>query len=121
MARNYKKQAVKAIKKTHLATIVCVVVFLAVGIVGGFFAYNHFTKDDKFELIGEKDIVLTVGDTFVDEGYVVSAFGKDISDTVVVTGAVDTSQEGVYVLTYTSSHIKYKDVKKCRVITVEEV
>ena len=121
MARSYKKQAIKAIKKTHGLTIFLVLLFFAAATLGGFFAYRYVTKNDTFELVGEKDITLSVGDTFTDAGYKVSAFGKDISSKVEVAGEVDTTKEGVYVLTYTVNHIKYKDVKKCRVITVVEV
>lgn len=121
MAWNYKRKATKAIKNTHGLTIFLVLLFFVVGAVGGFFAYRHLTKDDVFELVGEKEITLNIGDTYTDEGYVASAFGKDVSDKVVVNGQVDTTKEGVYVVTYTVDHIKYKDVKRCRVVTVVEV
>lgn len=88
MARSYKKQAVKAIKKTHGLTIFLVLLFFVAATLGGFFAYRYVTKNDTFELVGEKDITLSVGDTFVDEGYKVSAFGKDISNKVEVSGAL---------------------------------
>ena len=120
MAKSYKRHVKRAIKNTHGVTLFFAVLFLALGAAGGYFGYSYLTKTDTFELVGEKEITLNVGETFTDEGFKAVAFGKDVSDKVQIEGNVDTSTEGTYVLTYTVNNLKYKDVKRCRVINVVE-
>lgn len=118
MARNYKRKVKQVVKNTHGLTLFFVVLFFIIGAVGGYFGYAYVTKPDTFELLGEKEITLTVGDTFVDQGFKAIAFGKDVSDKVEIDGTVDTNIEGTYVLTYTVNNLKYNGVKRCRVVNV---
>lgn len=70
MAKKSKaqKQVEKTVKKTHKATVVLAVLFLLIGIAAGVGASWFLTKDDTFELNGEKVIRLTVGDTYEEQG-----------------------------------------------------
>lgn len=120
MARSYKRHVKRAVKNTHGLTLFFVVLFLVLGAVGGYFGYTYLTKTDTFELVGEKEITISVGETFTDEGFKAVAFGKDVSNKVEIDGQVDTSTEGTYVLTYTVNNLKYKGVKRCRVVNVVE-
>jgi MYXO-CTERM domain-containing protein len=52
-------------------------------------------------LLGDASITLEVGDTFIDAGATaIDAVDDDLTDKIVVTGAVDTSSVGIYTLTY---------------------
>ena len=112
------KQVETVVKSTHWVTLLCVIMFLIIGIVAGFFTYKVITKEDKFQLIGDKEITINVGDTYEEKGITIIAFGKDISDKVVITGTVDTTTEGTYNIVYTVDNFKYKDVKRIRTINV---
>ena len=125
-----KKTIKKAVKKMHPATIVCGVLFLAVGLVSGYFGCKMITKNDVFEVVGDKEIVLELNsDTiYTDPGVDCVSFGKDISDKVLVdtnmtlnhdgTYTINTSVAGEYYLIYTVDSPRYKDVQKVRVIKV---
>lgn len=112
------KQVAKVVKSTHWVTLLCVIMFLIIGIVAGFFTYKVITKEDRFQLIGDKEITINVGDTYEEKGITIIAFGKDISDKVVITGTVDTTTEGTYNIVYTVDNFKYKNVKRIRTINV---
>lgn len=117
---NLEKQVEVTIKKVNPITLIVAVFCLLVGVLGGWFGYKAITKNDTFELNGEKEITLNVGDAFVDEGAKIVAFGRDISQDVIIQGEVDTTKANEYVLTYTVNNFKYKGVKKIRIIRVVE-
>lgn len=116
--KKLKSQTKKAIKKTHGATLLLAVLFLIVGAVGGWFGYSYICKNDKFEVVGDKEITLTLNASYVEQGANIVAFGKDVSSTVKIEGEVNTSVEGEYYITYTVDNFKFKDVKKVRVVKV---
>lgn len=85
----------------------------------GYVTVMVFTKNDTFELIGEKNIELTVNEEYKEQGVKIISFGKDIKDKIEIESNVDTSKEGEYTVIYTVKSIfKYKDVKKVRYISV---
>lgn len=53
-----QKSAEKAVKKTHTATIVLAILFLLIGAVVGIFVSMQLTKNDEFELRGERCVYL---------------------------------------------------------------
>lgn len=116
--KKLKSQTKKAIKKTHGATLLLAVLFLIVGAVGGWFCYGYVCKNDKFEVVGDKEITLTLNASYVEQGVNIVAFGKDVSSTVKIEGEVNTAVEGEYYITYTVDNFKFKDVKKVRVVKV---
>lgn len=97
-----KKKVEKVIKKgAKNPLIVCAVFFLLVGVVLGIFFYNIFNeKVTTLQLNGEELVTLSIGETYTEEGATIIIDGRNYSDKVVVKGKVDTSKEGVYVLTY---------------------
>lgn len=101
-------------------TLAVLVILLAIGCVGGFFLANYITKNDKFEIIGEKTIVLTLGETYEDEKAVVISFGKDISDKVVSENNIDYSVAGEYYIKYSVDDFRFKDVYRYRYILIKE-
>lgn len=132
--RSAEKAVKKAVKKSHKGTLIAVVLALLVGLAGGAVFCAVLSKNDGFELVGEKEITLSVGQTFTDEGCRVVAMGKDVSDSVTVqimfhamdgsraeTDAVDTSRAGTYFLIYRAESKKYgKDYKRVRTVNVVE-
>ena len=55
-----QKAAEKAVKKSHPATLILAILFLIVGAVAGVVLSRELTKNDKFELIGEKQVAYMV-------------------------------------------------------------
>jgi len=108
----------KSVKKVNKKYLILFIFFALIGIGIGAGTMFYFTKDDTFKLVGEREIVLYVGDSYLEEGVTCVSFGKDISDTIVPTGKVDTSQVGIYVIKYSTKDIRYKRVTLYRKITV---
>ena len=102
-------------------------VFFLVGALIGVGASYVVTKDDCFILNGSKEIILDVNDTYVDQGVKVVAFGKDISDDVIITiydceeeevEEIDTTIENEYTIIYTINSKKWNDYKLIRRVIV---
>ena len=105
-----------------------VILFLAIGAVGGWFGIKFATRNDCFEIIGEEKIELSIGETYLDQGVKVISFGKDCQDKVnVETNLKKTAdyadQAGIYYITYTVDNIKYGSIfkiQKIRLISFSE-
>ena len=103
------------------------VVFFLVGSLIGVGVSYVVTKDDCFILNGSKEIVLDINDTYVDQGVKIVAFGKDISDDVIITiydceeekvDEIDTTIENDYTIIYTINSKKWNDYKLIRRVIV---
>ncbi len=116
-----QRAAEKAVKKTHIATVVLTVLFFVIGCVGGVIISMQFTKNDKFELIGDKTVFLEIGEKFVEPGVTVLSFGKDVSDKITVGGdfaTMDTNLEGVYQIVYKIDDLRWGDFQRVRTVIV---
>ena len=125
-----KNAVKKEVKKLNLGVALIALIFLAIGIGGGVFASIKICENDCFVLLGNKNIQVTVGDSFsfVDDGVKIVSFGRDISDKVEIKTnlekdsngnyIVDTSQEMEYYLIYTVEDIKFGEIQKVRVINI---
>ena len=127
-----KKNAEKALKNAGAKVLLCVFIFLIVGIVVGAGAWWFVCKDDCFELIGNDEIVLTLDEEYVDDGVNIIAFGQDESDSVVIetnlsvndAGNYYSDEIGTFYITYKSECFKYGKlfkVQKVRLVTFVEV
>ena len=127
-----KKNAEKALKNAGAKVLLCVFIFLIVGIVVGAGAWWFVCKDDCFELIGNDEIVLTLDEEYVDDGVNIIAFGQDQSDSVVIetnlsvndAGNYYSDEIGTFYITYKSECFKYGKlfkVQKVRLVTFVEV
>lgn len=112
MKRGYKKSKVD--KRISLL----VILFLLLGGGIGYGGSLLLTKNDTFELIGEKNITLNVNEIYNDSGVKVISYGKDLTDKVHIDSDLDLTKEGEYTIIYTVKSIKYKDIKRVRYITV---
>ena len=119
MARN--KNLVKKVQKKHPISFIIILVVFVVAICGGYFTSKTLTKDDKFEIIGEKEITLTIGDDYIEEGAIAIAFGRDISSQIEIDSSnLDITQAGEYYIKYSVDNYLYKNVFRYRYVIVEE-
>lgn len=133
---NYKKSSKKGSARrkkgknsSSTAVFLCILA-AALGILVGLLVCRAVTAGDEFSLIGDSEIVCTVGDdvTYKDEGVRILSLGRDISSKVSVQTdlkkadggyIVDCSKEGVYFIKYTVDDIKYGQTVRIRTIRVE--
>jgi len=86
---------------------------ISVLIVIGYFLYQtvylDYTSPIKLNLIGDKEITISVFDEYKEEGAKALFRGKNITKQISTEGTVDTSKVGTYTIKYT---VKYKNKKK---------
>lgn len=114
-----KKVNKKLSKFTTTTKIICVFLFV-LAVFGGVFTTYYLTKDDTFTLIGGTEITLNIGDEYIEQGVKIIAFGKDISNEVIITGTVNTNVADEYVLKYTVNNFRFKNYTLYKKITVKE-
>ena len=119
--KKVQKELVKEIKKTSPKLIAVILIFFVLGVASGAFANYFICKNDKFVVLGEKEITLTVGDTYLEEGAKAISFGKDVSSAITVESDIDTLTPGEYEVVYKCSNFKYKDIIRVRKVIVVEV
>ena len=88
------------------------------GATTGFLITPALTKNDKFELIGEKNITLNLNQEYVEQGVIAISFGQNLNNKVNIESNLDTTKEGEYTIIYTINSLKYKNIKRVRYITV---
>lgn len=117
-----QKAAEKAVKKSHPATLILAILFLIVGAVAGVVLSRELTKNDKFELIGEKQVELAIGASYKEAGVKIISFGRDISDKVAYGGDFATMgeipEEGIYQIVYTVDDFRWGDYQLVRTVIV---
>lgn len=115
MKRNVKK----IVKKTNKSILICIFLFLIIGFAGGYGLTMFMTKDDTFELIGDKNITLNLNEEYKEQGVEAISFGKDLKDNIIIDSNVDTTKEGEYTVVYSiKSSLKYKNIKRVRYVSV---
>ena len=118
-------------KKLGAGAIICALVLLVVGAVGGYLGFKVLTKNDCFVLNGKDEITLQIGEKYTDESVTVVAFGKDETSKVKIEtnltvnedGTYFAEEEGTYYISYTVDNFKYGTlfkIKKIRLITFVE-
>ena len=129
--KNYSKTTIKQSNKTAkkvnrelskfttTTKVLCIFLFV-LAVFGGVFTTYYLTKNDTFSLIGGTEITLRVGDEYIEQGAKIIAFGKDISNEVVITGTVNTNVADDYVLKYTVNNFRFRNYTLYKKIIVEE-
>lgn len=102
-------------------SLILTLLLLAVGAVCGYFVAQKITKNDKFEIIGERIIEIEVGEEYTDEGAVAISFGKNLSNKIIVENTVDNTVVGEYYIKYTVDNFRFKGVARYRIVKVVEV
>lgn len=118
--KNVKKNKKIKSKFSKMTKIVCLFLFVF-SFLGGILTTYILTKNDKFEIIGGTEIILNIGEEYVEQGAKIIAFGKDISSQVKIVGMVDTSVADDYVLEYTVDNFRFFNYKLYKKITVKDV
>lgn len=114
-----KRGIKKAIKKSNKTLLFVFLLFLIIGIISGYIATKIITKNDTFELIGNKSITLNLNQEYVEQGVKVISYGKDLKERVKIESDLDLTKEGEYTIVYTiKDSYKYKDIKRVRYITI---
>lgn len=117
---NSKKIKQHLSKISSTVKILCCFLFIF-GICVGIFTTYFITKNDVFEIIGNTEIILNVGDDYVEQGVKIIAFGKDISDQVKIKGTVNTLIADDYVIEYSVDNFRFRNYILYKKITVKEV
>ena len=117
-----KKNVEKVLKK-HLTgvSLFFALVFLVIGMIGGYVVYEITTVDEvletKIELTGDEIININLGETYTELGYTFIINGEDYTEDVVVSGTVDTAKAGTYVINYYLENNLY-NITLTRVVNV---
>ena len=130
-SKTSKKNNTSSNKKSEAkATFKLAIVFcLLFGALIGYVSLKFICKNDCFEMVGTKNITLSIGDTYVDAGVKVVAFGKEANDKIIVEvfenntniggiDQIDTSKETTYQIVYTVSSFRYKDIRLIRTLQI---
>lgn len=97
---------------------IILLVLIAGAIVGGFFTAKHITRNDTFEIIGERTVTIQVGQVYEDQGAKAISFGKDVSSKITTESNVNNMEEGSYYIKYTVDDIRYKNIERYRIVIV---
>ncbi|MBE5740972.1 MAG: DUF5011 domain-containing protein [Clostridiales bacterium] len=123
-SKKMSRKASKQLKKVSIGAICIAVLLLVVGAVGGYFGVKLISKNDCFVLNGNDELTLTIGQSYTDQGITAVAFGKDVSDDVIIEtnltknddGTYTATEEGTYYITYKVNHFKYNSIFKVQKI-----
>ena len=119
MAKKHEKSSKKR-KKSSFFLLFLLIILLGGG-VGGFYLNNYISRNDKFEVNGDKVIYLEVGDEYVEQNASAIAFGKKVGEKdIKIEGEVDITTAGRYTIKYTTNNFKYKNVARYRIVIVSE-
>ena len=119
MAKKHEKSRKKR-KKSSFFLLFLLIILLGGG-VGGFYLNNYISRNDKFEVNGDKVIYLEVGDEYVEQNASAIAFGKKVGEKdITIEGEVDITTAGRYTIKYTTNNFKYKNAARYRIAIVKQ-
>ena len=112
------------LKKLSFGVVMLAIFLLAVGVVGGYFGVQYLSRNDCFNIVGAEEITLEIGESYLDEGVRVVAFGVEETDKVEIetnlkkdnNGKFYAQTEGTYYIKYTVNNIKYGSIFKVQKI-----
>lgn len=130
-AKRSGKKLKKNLKKASIGAIILAVCLLVVGAVGGYFGVKFLTRNDCFEIIGQDELTLTLGENYADQSVKAVSCGKDVSEKVEIetnlkqteNGDYYADEVGTYYIVYKVNDVKYNSlfkVQKIRLITFVE-
>ena len=97
--KSTKRKVKKTLKKIHKGYLAVVVLSLAIGLIGGYFAAYFISGRDTLKLVGEKVTLVNEGEPviYADEGIKYVSNGKNLSSKVVITTNMTKDTSGNYV------------------------
>lgn len=130
VSKKSAKQVERKMKKAGPIAVLVIVVFFVVGLLGGYLTFLLTSSNDRFDMLGEEEITLTLDEKYIDEGVKIIEFGKDISENVEYdTNLLSDGNEfyaeevGTYYIKYSVDSFKYGKIfkiQKVRLITFVE-
>jgi len=72
----------------------------------------------NFEILGDKTMMVKVGDAFVDPGVIATEGDNDVTSSVNVSGSVNSNAIGVYTITYSAINIDGYSASASRTVAV---
>ena len=123
-SKRTRNKATKELKKTNLKTWVIAILVLIIGVGIGIGAWFLTSKNDCFELIGAEELMLTLEETYTDQGVKIVSFNNDVSDTVVIETDLEKDNDGKYYAEEVGTYyIKYssKDIKYGKIFKIEKI
>jgi hypothetical protein len=117
------EKEVKKVLKKHITgvSLFFALVFLIVGMIGGYVLYNITAEDEvgetKIELLGDEIININLGETYTEPGYTFIINGEDYSESVHTDGVVDSLKVGTYTINYYLNDDKF-NITLTRVVNV---
>lgn len=102
----------RKLKKKWLIIIPIILILLIGGTIGGIFIYqkvNGVSSKLVMKLVGKSPVTVEVGKEYKEDGSTAKYEKSDLTKDIKVTGKVDTTKLGNYLVKYT---VKYKKVKK---------
>ena len=123
-SKRTKRKVKTRLKKMSFRVVALAVFLLAVGVVGGYFGVQYLSRNDCFNIVGADEITLEIGESYLDEGVRVVAFGVEETDKVEIetnlkkdnNGKFYAQTEGTYYIKYTVNNIKYGSIFKVQKI-----
>ena len=118
-------------KKVSLKGILIALVSLVVALALGAGVCFFMGKNDEFLINGSDELMLSVGETYQDEGVSIKEFGFDLSKKAIVKTNLKTDENGnfyadeigTYYIAYTINSLKFGlvyHVQKVRLVTFVE-
>jgi hypothetical protein len=107
-------------KKIKIFTAISVIIILAIIVISGYIPNANASTPEptqmELTLIGDEEITITLGDKYVEPGYIATnEIGEDLNSNVVIHSTVDTEHVGKYIVVYI-----LEDIVKTRSVVVEE-
>lgn len=107
----------KSKSKKKLSFLIITILFIG-AMIGGYFTAKYITRNDIFEIIGEKEVTINIGQIYQDEGARAISFGKDISKNIKSENNIDNLTAGKYYIKYTVEDFRYRGIERYRVVIV---
>ena len=110
--------------------LIAIVAFIVAAALGAGICF-FMGKNDTFEINGSEELMLTIGETYEDEGVFVKEFGFDVSKSAVVETNLKKNEDGkyyadnvgTYYIAYKTNTLKFGfvyHVQKVRLVTFVE-
>lgn len=94
-----------------------VLIIIIVGTIGGMLYIKYNSEKPVLEITGDKEITLSVGNEYTEEGSTATVNKKDISKNIKIDSNLDTKKIGKYEVKYTIKYHK-KEYEVTRIVNV---
>lgn len=110
----------KNIKTKHNGKCGIIILILVLVLLIALFIMMHIFIP-KINLIGDTIISLPYNSEYIESGATSTFFGKDLTSKIKITGTVDTTKIGTYIITYNLKESIYNIKKDRKIVVVDNV